>query len=349
MNGLLIAMLTAITAAAQTPAETAQSLNTQGNQVAESGNNREAERLYREAIEIWRSLGPAFEAHTAGTLLNLGVAMSGEGHRAAAVQVLEEALALHRRALGTKHLRTIANMNLVASTYLMTGDPQRAEVLYQEALPIERELYARDIQTARTLEGLSYSLVRRRQAREALPLAEEALAIAISSDGENGLDTALAYTSVAEVHRALGSGERALPLYRQARFLYEKGLGPDHPRVTSILSQEGLILMQEGKFALAEQSMTTAVKSLKKACPDCLWELAVAQNNLGLLLSQRKRYREADEALTAAVEMREKFAVSGGPELADSLQSLAFVRQKERLFDDAARLNERAQTIRTYR
>ena len=99
MNGLLIAMLTAITAAAQTPAETAQSLNTQGNQVAESGNNIEAERLYKEAIEIWRSLGPAYQAHTAGTLLNLGVAMSSEGHRAAAVKVLEEALALHRRAL----------------------------------------------------------------------------------------------------------------------------------------------------------------------------------------------------------------------------------------------------------
>ena len=59
MKGLLIGMLTAIAAAAQTPAERAQSLNTQGNQVADSGNNAEAERLYREAIEIWRSLGPA--------------------------------------------------------------------------------------------------------------------------------------------------------------------------------------------------------------------------------------------------------------------------------------------------
>jgi tetratricopeptide (TPR) repeat protein len=349
MNWLRIGLLTAITAAAQTPQETAQSLNTQGNRLAESGNNQEAERLYREALEIWRSLGRPYEAHTAGTLLNLAAAMSDDGQRPAAVKISEEALALHQRTLGTKHHRTVSNMNLLASNYLMLGDPERAEALYAEALPIERELYPRDIQTARTLEGLVYGLVRRHQAREALPLAEEALGIAIQAAGESSLDTALAYSSVAEVHRAMGSGERALPLYRKARALYEKALGPDHPRVSTLLSQEGLILMQDGKLALAEQSMARSVKSLKQACPGCLSELSIAQSNLGLLRLRQKRYREADEALTSAVELREKFAVNTGPELADSLQSLAVVREKERLFDDAARLNARAQLIRGYR
>ena len=42
MNWLLIGLLTAITAAAQTPLENAQRLNTQGNRAAESGNDREA-------------------------------------------------------------------------------------------------------------------------------------------------------------------------------------------------------------------------------------------------------------------------------------------------------------------
>ena len=72
-------------------------------------------------------------------------------------------------------------MNELATNYLMTGDPDRAAALYREALPIERELYPRDIQTARTLEGLSYGLVRQVQGQEALQLAEEALGIAIES------------------------------------------------------------------------------------------------------------------------------------------------------------------------
>ena len=349
MNWVLIGLLTALTAAAQTPVETGLSLNTQGNRAEESGNYPEAQRLYQESIRIWRSLGPAYEAHAASALLNLAVAMTDGGQRAAAAKVLDEALAMHRHSLGEKHLRTVINLNLLANNHLMMGDPDRADAIFQELLPIERELYPDDIQTARTLQGLSYGLVRRQRAREALPLAEEALRIAIHREGPDSMEAALAYSSVAEAHRSMGSGARALPLYRQARALYQKALGPDHPRVATLLSQEGLILMQDGKLALAEQAMTQAVQSLSKLCPGCLVELTIAQSNLGLLHVRQKRYREADEAYSAAIELREKFAVSPGPELADALQSLAEVREKQHLFDDAARLNTRAQMIRGYR
>ena len=349
MNWLFIGLLTALTAAAQTPAETAQSLNAQGNRMGEGGNYPEAQRLYQESIRIFRSLGPAYEAHAASALLNLAIAMTDDGQRAAASKVIEEALAMHRHSLGDKHLRTITNMNLLANNHLMMGDPDRADAIFQELLPVEHELYPDDIQTARTLQGLSYGLVRRHRAQEALPLAEEALRIAIQREGPDGMEAALAYSSVAEAHRAMGSGARALPLYRQARALYQKALGPDSPRVATLLSQEGLILMQDGKLALAEQSMRQAVRSLSKSCPGCLVELTVAQSNLGLLHARQKRYREADEAYSTAIELREKLAVSRGPELADALQSLAEVREKEHLFDDAARLNTRAQMIRGYR
>jgi tetratricopeptide (TPR) repeat protein len=349
MNWAFIGLLTALTAAAQTPADTAQALNTQGNGLVESGNYPEAQRLYQESIRIFRSLGPAYEAHAASALLNLAIAMNGEGQRAAATKVLEEALAMHRHALGDRHLRTLTNMNLLANNHLMTGDPNRADAIFQQLLPVERELYPDDIQTARTLQGLSYGLVRQNQGREALPLAEEALRIAIQREGPDTMEAALAYSSVAEAHRSMGSGARALPLYRQARALYQKALGPDSPRVATLLSQEGLILMQDGKLALAEQSMKQSVQSLSKSCPGCLVELTIAQSNLGLLHLRQKRYREADEAYSAAIELREKLPASRGPELADALQSLAEVRQKEHKFEDAARLNTRAQMIRAYR
>lgn len=349
MHRLLVGLLTAICAAAQSPQEMAKNLNNEANRVADLGNNAEAERLYQQAIDIWRSLGPAYEAHTAGTLVNLAVALSGDGQRQAASKLFQEALVLHRRSLGPGHLRTVTNINELATNYLMTGDPDRAEALYREALPIERELYPRDIQTARTLEGLSYDLVRRKLGQESLPLAEEALRIAIESTGENSLEVALAYSTVAESYRIMNAGERALPLYRKARALYEKALGPNHPRVASLLSQEGLILMHDGKLALADQSMTQAVKSLKKQCPGCMSELAIAESNLGLLRLRQRRYRDADEVFSAAIELREKVNVSAAPELADALQNLAVVREKEHLLEDAARLNSRAQMIRAYR
>jgi len=95
--------------------------------------------------------------------------------------------------------------------------------------------------------------------------------------------------------------------------------------------------------------MVRGVDILRKTCPECIVERAILQSNLGLLRLKQKRYREADEALTTAVELREKFTPTPGPELADVLHLLAVAREKERLFDDAARLNARVEMIRGYR
>ena len=349
MNWLVIGLMMSASAVGQPSVEKAQSLNVQGNRLAEAGKYTEALVAYRESLDIWRTLGPGYEGHTAGTLLNYGMALSGDGQRPAATKILEEALALHRQSLGVNHHRTVSNMNLLASNYLMLSDTAKAEKLLTGALKVEREFFPTDIQTARSLEGLSNLLVKENRPAEALPLAEEALTIAIKATGEESVDTALAYTSVAEAHRYLGASDRALPLYRKARTLYEKALGPEHPRVATILSQEGLILMNDGKLNMAEKSMLQCLNALRKSCPDCGVEIALAEHNLGLLRLRQKRYAEANEALTAAVELREKFAVRPGPELADALQSLAIAREKLKLFDDAQRLNNRAQVIRNYR
>ncbi|MCU1238047.1 MAG: repeat-containing protein, partial [Candidatus Solibacter sp.] len=249
MKWIATALLTAVIAAAQSPADKAHTLNNQGNRLAEKAEYAAAEPLYREAIDIWRTLGPEFEPHLAGTLLNLAVDLSGEGKRPAAMKVYADALALHRHSLGDRHHRTLTNMNLLASTFLMLGSPDRAEALFREALPVERELFPADIQTARTLEGLSNCMIRNNQLRDALTLSEEALAIAIKAAGEDSLDVALAYASVGEAHRSSGNNTRALPIFRKSRSLYEKFLGPNHPRVASLLSQEGLILMDDNKLS----------------------------------------------------------------------------------------------------
>jgi len=262
---------------------------------------------------------------------------------------MEESLKLHRKTLGVRSHRTVSNMNLLASNYLMIGEVERAEALVEETLPIERELFPEDIQMARTLEALCNALIRRGRQDEALAPAEEALTISIKVTGEDSLDTALAYSNVAEAHRSTGHPERALPLFRKARGTYEKALGPDHPRVAALLSQEGLIMMHDGKLSLAEQLMTQAIDGLGRGCPKCSVELAIAEHNLAVLRIQQKRYRDADELLTHVVSLRENFTASPGPELASTLQLLATVRQKERLFDDAKRLNTRANFILGYR
>ena len=89
MNWLRVGLLiTAVAIPAMAQADAAMNLNDRGNRAADQGNDAEAEALYREAIGIWRSLGVKYEAHLAGTLMNLGAALCGDGMRPAGAKVL---------------------------------------------------------------------------------------------------------------------------------------------------------------------------------------------------------------------------------------------------------------------
>ena len=108
------------------------------------------------------------------------------------------------------------------------------------------------------------------------------------------------YQNVAQVHQAAHRLERALPLFRKARAILERLGRTTDPRYASLLSQEGLALMEDGKLGLAESGMRRAIELLSGP-PVAAFELAVAQNNLGLLRMRQKKYAEAEDLLTKAL------------------------------------------------
>jgi tetratricopeptide (TPR) repeat protein len=324
-------------------------LNERGNEASSRGDYVEAQRLFNDAIAIWTRLGPSYEAHLATSQTNLAQALGAVGNRREASRALQNAWVGFRHSLGAEHLRSLIAQNLLAGNLLAEGDDPRAAALFADALAVERRLYPADVQVSRSLSGLSLLHLRAGRVQDALPLAEEALSIALQAEGDSSLDAALAFANVAEVHRLAGRLDRALPLYRKARSLYEKLIGPDCPRVASIISQEGLILMQEGKLSLAEKQMKQSLKILAEVCPGCAYEQAVAETNLGVLRQKQGKYQDADRILTHVVSLLEDHMEKPGTLMASALHSLAQVREKERMHEDAARLQQRADLILAYR
>src|SRR3954451_7175603 len=54
-------------------------LHEQGRAAVARADYAQAERSYSDALAIWRSLGPRYEAHAASTLVNMGEAFSQAG------------------------------------------------------------------------------------------------------------------------------------------------------------------------------------------------------------------------------------------------------------------------------
>jgi tetratricopeptide (TPR) repeat protein len=323
--------------------------NQRGLEASERGAYAEAESLFAKASERWVSLGVKYEAHLGTTRLNQAQAVCSQGRRAECAKLFEESLALFRRSVGPHDERTLTAMNLLGGIYSMLGQYDRAEPMFQQALEVERKFAPNGVQLGRSLGGLAAMRTHEGKLEEALPLAEEALAVVLKTAGETSLDAALAYANVAEIHREAHRPDRALPLYRKSRALYAQLLSPQHPRVASVLSQEALILMAEGKVSLAERDMKRCLEMLEASCPNCVFEKWVAETNFGLLRMRQGKYAQADVLFTHVLELQEKYLQRPGPELAATLQLLSAVRQKQRRFDDAARLSKRADLILSYR
>jgi tetratricopeptide (TPR) repeat protein len=341
MKLLLVICFALATASAQM--EVAAALNDRGLEASDARRFDDARKLFTEAIAQYQALGSRYDAHAAIVRMNLAQVYGGEGKRAECAALLEESLAVFRRTLGLDNLNALTTANVLASMYMMLGEPERAIGLLEEVLPIERKLYPSDVQLARTLGGLASLHMRQGRVDKGMAFAEESLAVSTKTqEGDDSLEAALAYANLGEGHRVSGRPERALPLFRKARTIYSRRLGPEHPRVASVLMQEGVLFLADGKLGLAEQSLTQALGILDKSCPLCTFERVAAENDLALLRIRQKKYDAADRLLSDVLAMQEKSHALPGQEIAVTLQSLAVVRQKERRYEDAERLQRRA-------
>ncbi len=308
----------------------AMTLNDRGVEAAAHSDYAQAERLYREAIEIWRGMGPSYAPHTATGLFNLGSVLCSEGDVRQGVHVLEEALGLNRGSVGAKHIRTVRNLSLLGYAYVQSGDLDRADAVLTEALGIQRELYPDDVAMAETLLSLSLSRRLRGSLDEALQLGEEGLSAALRVGGELTSDAALAYENVATIHRLAGRPQRALPLFRKARFIYERTLGADSPPLDSLLSQEGLALLEDGETALAGQEMSRAVRALVLAGPASEYRLATAEDNLAILRLRQRKFADAERLLNDALSIEQRLPSRPVFETNTTMELLAQLRKAQR-------------------
>jgi tetratricopeptide (TPR) repeat protein len=337
-------LLFAIHSVAAQP-EAARDISNQGLDAYERHDYAAAERLDREAISKWEALGDAYAAHLGVTRMNFGQVLAVGGRRAEALSELHQSVGLLRKSMGDRALQTLIAMNLLTGLDLMMGNDGEARQLVAETLPMARQIDPAGVQLSRALAAQACLHLRDRRFDEAVPLADEAIRVAIQATGESSIDTALAYGTAAEVHRSAGRNDRALPLYRRARAIYEQRLGPEDTRVASVLSQEALILIEDHKYALAEQQLKHALAMLDRSCPACTVEHWNAESALGLLRTRQGKYAEADRLFTHLLTLQEEAKPQPFADLATTLNALAFVRRKERLFEDADRLSHRAAAL----
>jgi serine/threonine protein kinase/tetratricopeptide (TPR) repeat protein len=242
------------------PAELATTLDRLGGLAHDLRDMKRSEDYSRRALDLRRrSLGPE-HPDVAESLINVAIAVRGNGRPAEAETLYREGVALHRKLFGSESERLAWALFNFAWALHQQGRLDDAEPLYVEAAALQRRLLGDTHPELRdTLNSMAGVYYQRGQYERAGEIWEEALAICRRLHGDSHTATARAHSNLARVPLALGDYTRAESLSRRAVEINLATIGPDHPHTASTQHALGVALWRLGRLVEAERSLRDAL------------------------------------------------------------------------------------------
>jgi tetratricopeptide (TPR) repeat protein len=321
-------------------------LNQAGWYLDDRAQYKEAEPLYKRALDIREKvLGPD-HPDTARSLNNLASLYSSQGQYKEAEPLNRRALKINEKALGPDHPDTATSLNNLAALYGCQGKYREAEPLYKRALDIrERAVGPNHPDTALGLNNLASLYSSQGRYTEAERLLHRALEInekALGPDHPGGAPT---LNNLAEVYRYQGHYKEAEPLSRRALDIREKAFGPDHPDTAMALNNLAGIVRDQGRYTEAELLAKRALEIREKALGPDHPDTAATLNNLAGIYRGQGQYNEAEPLSKRALDIRERALGPNHPNTAQSLNNLASLYQSQGRHQEAEPLWKRALQI----
>jgi CHAT domain-containing protein/Tfp pilus assembly protein PilF len=196
---------------------------------------------------------------------------------------------------GTYSVRVKANLKGVPSgTYRMRLDETH------EATDADRTVFE-----ARKLQTQSSLLVTTGKYGEALPFAEQALAVAENSPASQ-VYVAILVRNLGIVYWAKVDETKARPLFERSFAIFQRELGPEHPQTAYTENSLGNVYRVAGDYDKAEQLLRHALAVERKSLgPEHPW-VADALKILALVYDARGDFNKAQENTQLALSIAEK-------------------------------------------
>jgi CHAT domain-containing protein/Flp pilus assembly protein TadD len=167
------------------------------------------------------------------------------------------------------------------------------------------------------------------------------------AERQNGKDTSYASScaNLAILYEYQGLYQKAEPLYLEAKEIYEKILGKEHPDYASSCTNLGILYEYQGLYQKAQplylEAKEIREKILGKENPD----YAGSCSNLGILYEYQGLYQKAEPLYLEAKNIYEKVLGKENPDYAGSCSNLAILYLQQGLYQKAEPLYLEAKNI----
>jgi CHAT domain-containing protein/tetratricopeptide (TPR) repeat protein len=309
------------------------------------------------ALEIrLRLLGPE-RPETATSCVSLGHLYLSAGKYLEAEPYYRRALAIREKVLGDEHPDTRDARGRLANSLSWIADLQTqqenfapAQMARKEALALQIKQYGeqdwrvtdarqalrdvdirshltvaerRELISAEQANAQAVALYGKRDFRQAIRFAEQAVNKRRRLLGDQHPDTATSLGNLALMYESLGDYAKAEPLYRQAPEIDKRALGETHPKYATDLNNLALLYEALGDYTKAEPLLLQALEINKKVLGENHRETATNLNNLAALYKSLGDYAKAEPLLRQALEITKKVLGEKQPEYATNLNNLA--------------------------
>ena len=277
------------------------SLNDLAELYRESSALDAAGPLYKEALELAKTLKETDQSVTAMLLNNLGMLHSARGDYAAARGPLERAVAIGRTVGG----RTLAfALNNLGQVYQSVGDFGAAAPLFEESVELRRREFG-DVspEVATGLHNLGRLELAAGKYAAAKEHLKRALAVRRACGGEGHPAYAVSLVSLSEVHFRIGDLGSAENMLQLALHIQQGVLSAGDPAIGLTLGNLGAVHIQLGRFAYAEQLLRQGGEILRRELGERHPYVAQNATLLANLFSATGNHGAAEEHFTRAISI----------------------------------------------
>jgi eukaryotic-like serine/threonine-protein kinase len=256
-------------------------------------------------------------------------------------------------------------LNVSAGVYEAIGDRGKAEVVYRQALEIQRKVLGKnDPRLADTLFGLAQVLDEEGLLRvESESCYRESLEIRRKVYGNENWMVAGCLNNITAPLKAQGKLAEAESFSREALAMKRKLLANELAAVSTLTNADlalamkrqflahgdeevaislrdlGLVLRAQGKFAEAESFLREGLATFRRTLGDAHSEVAFTLNGLAEVLAMEGKLAEAESAEREAVAIQRELYKAEAPQLLATLQGLDHVLRQEGKLGEAETLS----------
>ncbi|MFQ5805924.1 MAG: tetratricopeptide repeat protein [Phycisphaerae bacterium] len=245
--------------------DTASSLQNLANVLFRKGDVAAAERLWREAVEVYRRAYDDEHPLVATALNNLALALQAQGDYAEAETMHREALRLRRKRLGNEHPHVANTLEKLATLLSEMGEYAEAESAAREALALRRKVLGDEHpHVGRSLNTLSSVLGSQGKHIEAVTTLHKAVEIQRSALGEDQDDLGSSLTRLGTAFSKAGKPAEAERALREALEIRRKRLPEGHWLTADTASVLGDCLVKLGRYQEAEPHLLDEYRYMEK-------------------------------------------------------------------------------------